>query len=117
MKSRLPRTGLRATAQDQYIEVDEGFSAARISFGSILAPIGIGLLVYGFGGYFNLLPGGEGSALILIYGFPLMLLGLALKYAELKPAPCKTTAAAYKLRETQMTDIQKQVREDVTRYR
>jgi len=61
--------------------------------------------------------GGGVSSIILVYGFPLSLLGFALKYAELKPVPCKTTEAAFDLRETQMTDIQKQVREDTTRYR
>lgn len=61
--------------------------------------------------------GGDISPLLLVYGFPLSLLGFALKYAELKPVPCKSTQAALDLRETQMTDIQKQVREDTTRYR
>ncbi|GMH43952.1 hypothetical protein BSKO_11886 [Bryopsis sp. KO-2023] len=104
-------------ASDDFIQPDEGFSITKVSYGSIMAPLGVGLLVYGFGGYFELLPGGEVSSLLLIYGFPLMLLGFALKYAELKPVECKTTGAALALRETQMTDIQKQVREDVTRYR
>ncbi|CAD7704705.1 unnamed protein product [Ostreobium quekettii] len=112
-----PSTRLPATSQDQFIEVDEGFSLAKISFGSVLWPIGVGLLVYGFGSFFSFLPGADISSLILIYGFPLMLLGFAFKYAELKPVECKTTAAALKLRDSQMTDIQKQVREDVTRYR
>ena len=61
--------------------------------------------------------GGDVSSLMLVYGFPLSLLGFALKYAELQPVPCKTTAAALGLRESQMTSIQKQVREDTTRYR
>ena len=39
------------------------------------------------------------------------------QYAELKPVECKTTAAALPLREAQATDIQKQVKSDVTRYR
>ncbi len=81
----------------------------QISFGSILTPVGLGMLVYGFGGFFNLLPGGDISSLLLIYGFVISLLGFALSYAQLKPVPCKTTAEAFALRDSQCTDIQKQV--------
>ena len=66
-------------------------------------------MTYGFGAFFGLLPGGDVSSILLIYGFPISLLGFALAYAQLKPVPCKTTRAAFKLRESQMTDIQKQV--------
>lgn len=74
-------------------------------------------MVYGFCAYFDILPGGDVSSLMLIYGFPLTLLGFALKYAELKPVICKSTSKALELRQVQMTDIQKQVREDTTRFR
>lgn len=46
-------------------------AAPQVSFGSILSPLGIGLMVYGFGAFFNLLPGGDVSSLLLIYGFPI----------------------------------------------
>ncbi len=82
----------------------------QISFGAILTPLGVGLLAYGFGAFFQLLPGTELSALMLIYGFPISLLGFALSYAQLKPVPCKTTRQALALRDTQATNIQKQVR-------
>mmetsp|Transcript_502 Transcript_502/g.1093 ORF Transcript_502/g.1093 Transcript_502/m.1093 type:complete len:289 (+) Transcript_502:82-948(+) len=103
-------------SNEVYVE-DEGFDLSKVSFGSIAAPIGIALLLYGFGAYISLLPGSDISALLLIYGFPISLIGLALKYAELKPVDCKSTEAALQLRPTQMTAIQKQVREDTTRYR
>lgn len=64
-----------------------------------------------------MLPGGDISSLLLIYGFPITLLGFALSYAQLKPVPCKSTQQALSLRDTQATDIQKQLREDVTRFR
>ena len=82
----------------------------QISFGSILTPIGVGLLTYGFGSFFQLLPGSDIAALLLIYGFPITLLGFALSYAQLRPVPCKSTREALALRESQATDIQKQVR-------
>ncbi|EIE23672.1 hypothetical protein COCSUDRAFT_66039 [Coccomyxa subellipsoidea C-169] len=100
----------------EYVEPD-GFRIEKVSFGSLLTPVGLFFLTYGFGAFFQLLPGAEVAALLLIYGFPITLLGFALSYAQLKPVPCKTTVQALSLREAQATDIQKQLREDVTRYR
>lgn len=83
------------------------------------------------------------SSVMLVYGFPMALLGAALAYAQvgnrwemmlyqvavrvglglirspmqLDPCPCKTTKAAFELRASQCTDIQKQIREDCTRFR
>jgi hypothetical protein len=74
-------------------------------------------MVYGFGAYFTLLPGTDISSILLIYGFPISILGFALSYAQLEPVKCTTTKAAFNLRDSQMTDIQKQIREDCTRYR
>ena len=81
----------------------------QISFGAILTPIGVFLLTYGFGSFFQLLPGADIAAILLIYGFPITLLGFALSYAQLKPVPCKTTKDALAIRDEQATDIQKQV--------
>jgi hypothetical protein len=106
-------------AADELVPDDE-FAISKVSFGTILLSVASVLLVAGFGGYFNFY-GGEAtsglSGLLLIYGFPGSVLGAALKYAELKPVTCKTTKAAFALRDSQMTDIQKQVREDTTRFR
>lgn len=53
------------------------------------------------------------------YGIPLLLGGLALKAAELKPVPFTqlTTEEILTLREKQATPTQNQLRQDVTRYR
>jgi hypothetical protein len=110
------RNTVQSTGSTDYIK-EEGFKIERISFGSILTPVGVSLLVYGFGAFFQMLPGGDVSSLLLIYGFPITLLGFALSYAQLEPVPCLSTPEAIKARELQATDIQKQVREDVTRYR
>ncbi|KAH7532886.1 uncharacterized protein LOC107416554 [Ziziphus jujuba] len=99
------------------VVADDQFSLAKVSFGVIGLSVGISLLGYGFGAYFNILPGSEWSALMLTYGFPLAIIGMALKYAELKPVPCLTYSDAEKLRETYATPILKQVRNDVIRYR
>jgi hypothetical protein len=59
---------------------------------------GLPLLIYGFFGYFNFLPGGDISALLLIYGFIISLIGFALKYAQLDPLELTTYEDALKLR-------------------
>ena len=80
-------------------------------------PPGLPLLTYGFFSYFNFVPGGSVSSLLLIYGFIISLIGFALKYAQLEPLTCVTYEDALKLREAQTTSILTQVRNDVTRYR
>ncbi|KAH9622734.1 hypothetical protein KSS87_018577 [Heliosperma pusillum] len=99
------------------IVTDEPFSLAQISFGVVGLGSGVTLLAYGFGAYFNILPGSEWSALMLTYGFPVAVIGMALKYAELKPVPCVTYSDAQSLREKCATEVLKQVKTDVTRYR
>eukprot|EP00882_Tetradesmus_deserticola_P007589 GHRQ01007993.1.p1 GENE.GHRQ01007993.1~~GHRQ01007993.1.p1 ORF type:complete len:282 (+),score=110.28 GHRQ01007993.1:546-1391(+) len=109
-------TPATSAAAQEYVQ-DNEFSITKISYGSILTPVGLVLMIYGFGAYFTLLPGTDISSILLIYGFPMSILGFALSYAQLEPVPCKTTRAAFDLRSSQMTDIQKQIREDTTRYR
>ena len=48
-------------------------------------------MVGGFLTYFKLIPGTDGSIspFLLIYGFPGLILGLALKYVNLDPVPLK----------------------------
>ena len=55
----------------------------------------------------------------LFYGVPILLGGLALKAAELKPIPYseEPSSEIIALREEQATPTQNQVRQDVTRYR
>ncbi|XP_044429980.1 thylakoid membrane protein slr0575 isoform X9 [Triticum aestivum] len=95
-------------ADDKAVIPDDEFTLAKVSFGVIGLGIGGSLLSYGFGAYFNLLPGSEWSALMLTYGFPLTIIGMALKYAELKPVPCITYSDAFALREKCATPILKQ---------
>ncbi|XP_062195817.1 uncharacterized protein LOC133898984 isoform X2 [Phragmites australis] len=103
-----PPAAQPAAAAGKAVVQDDEFSLAKVSFGVIGLGLGISLLSYGFGSYFNLLPGSEWSALLLTYGFPLTIIGMALKYAELKPVPCITYADAFALREKCATPILKQ---------
>ncbi|ESR44046.1 hypothetical protein CICLE_v10012434mg [Citrus x clementina] len=100
------------TSADKTLVPDDEFTLAKVSFGVIGLGLGISLLSYGFGAYFSIFPGSEWSALMLTYGFPLAVIGMALKYAELKPVPCLTYSDAQSLRETCATPILKQVTED-----
>lgn len=103
----------------QAIVPDEEKSITKFSFGTIGLAVGSVLLVSGFLGYFNFIEGSDNSlsSLLLIYGFPITLIGFALKYAELKPLDCISYADAVAARTTQATPIQLQIRSDVTRYR
>ncbi|CAN6445727.1 unnamed protein product [Victoria cruziana] len=106
-----------ASTLNKTIVPDDGFSLSKVSFGVVGLGVGLMLLGYGFGAYFSFLPGSEWSALLLTYGFPLAIIGMALKYAELKPVLCITYTDAERLRETCATPILKQVKSDVTRFR
>ena len=84
-------------------------AAVGLTVGGILTAIGfyayaVGMNTLNLAGFF--------------YGIPLLLGGLALKAAELKPVPytTETTPEVEKLR-SQATPTQEQLRKDVTRYR
>lgn len=81
-----------------------------LSVGSVLTLIGF--IAYATGNATLNLAG-------LFYGVPILLGGLALKAAELKPIPYSqaTTPEIISLREQQATTTQNQIRLDVTRYR
>eukprot|EP00252_Welwitschia_mirabilis_P002229 TRINITY_DN1212_c0_g1_i2.p1 TRINITY_DN1212_c0_g1~~TRINITY_DN1212_c0_g1_i2.p1 ORF type:complete len:203 (+),score=11.51 TRINITY_DN1212_c0_g1_i2:94-702(+) len=85
-------------------------SIDKLSFGVVGLALGGTLLLYGFGAYFSILPGSEWSALMLTYGFPVAIIGMALKYAELKPVPCITYSDALALRESNSTPTLNQVK-------
>lgn len=118
---------------------NEQNTCTQVSFGTIGLGVGSTLLITGFLGYFNFVQIVDNSlsALLLIYGFPITLIGavharagiqpavhvqgnavltltpprtgFALKYAELKPLECISYADAVAARDTQATPIQQQV--------
>ncbi|AFZ35493.1 hypothetical protein Sta7437_1938 [Stanieria cyanosphaera PCC 7437] len=89
----------------------------KISLGSLGLTVGSILTVIGFIAY------ATGNATLnlagLFYGVPILLGGLALKAAELKPTPYSvpTSPEIISLREQQATSTQNQLRQDVTRFR
>ncbi len=89
----------------------------KISLSSVGLVVGGILTVVGFAAYFA-----DYATLNLagfFYGIPLLLGGLALKSAELKPVPFSqpTSEKVLALRQKMATEIQNQIRKDVTRYR
>ena len=83
----------------------------------------LGLVVGGFLTVIGIVAYASGNATLnlagFFYGIPLLLGGLALKAAELKPVPFSqpTNPSVLALREQQATATQNQIRKDVTRYR
>lgn len=89
----------------------------KTSLGSLGLTVGGILTIVGFIAYFS---GNPTLNLIgFFYGIPLLLGGLALKAAELKPVPLSqpTTPQVLNLRESQATATQNQIRKDIMRYR
>ncbi|MEL6381077.1 MAG: DUF2854 domain-containing protein [Cyanobacteria bacterium J06626_18] len=89
----------------------------KTSLGNVLLTVGLVLTIVGFVAYFQ-----DNATLNLagfFYGIPVLLGGLALRAAELEPAPYsqETASEVVELREQQATPTQNQVRSDVTRYR
>lgn len=87
------------------------------SLGNVALFVGAVLTVVGFLAY----AGGNATLNLagFFYGIPVLLGGLALKAAELKPVPLSqpTSSEIIALREKQATTIQNQLRKNVTRYR
>jgi Protein of unknown function (DUF2854) len=89
----------------------------QVSLGKLGLVVGGLLTIIGFVAYFT-----DNATLNLVgffYGIPVLLGGLALTAAELKPVPYTqpTSPEVLALREQQATATQNQVRQDITRYR
>lgn len=95
------------------------FEIRGFSLGNVVILGGILVTALSFAEYLNE-SGGEGlnvSGLGFVYGIPIFLAGAALKYAEIEPVPCFSTAAGELAAETKATEIIKKIKQDVTRHR
>jgi len=89
-----------------------GFSLATV--GLVLGSV---ITVLSFAEYL-LSEGSEGlSGVGFVYGIPILLIGLSLKYAQLDPVPVATSSEADKIFEEKATDTIKKIEKDVTRHR
>uniref|UniRef100_A0A7R9UF83 Thylakoid membrane protein n=1 Tax=Pinguiococcus pyrenoidosus TaxID=172671 RepID=A0A7R9UF83_9STRA len=89
-----------------------GFSLATLFLGG-----GFLLTVGSFAEYFSEGGGSGVSGLGFVYGIPVLLIGLSLKYAEIPPVEVVTTPAADDAFEKKATETIKQIKQDVTRHR
>jgi len=95
------------------------FEIRGFSLGNVIILGGVLVTILSFAEYLNE-SGGEGlniSGLGFVYGIPIFLAGAALKYAEIEPVPCFSTAAGEAAFEAKSTEIIKKIKQDVTRHR
>jgi hypothetical protein len=114
-----PRMAAGGDAADGEPDVREvpfeirGFSLANVGLG-----LGAGITLLSFSSYFTSVGQASASSLGFVYGVPILLIGCALKYAELQPVPLASTAEARALREGGgATQTQTKIVRDVTRHR
>jgi len=88
----------------------------KLPLGAFVLTVGLLLTVMGFIAYALDKP--TLNLVGFFYGIPILIGGLALKSAEIDPVPASESSDKVgDLRKQQATDTQKQVRNDVTRYR
>jgi len=89
----------------------------KISLGSTAFYLGLTITLIGFWAYFT-----DRATLNLagfFYGIPILLIGIALRTAQLKPVPYSepTSKEVAAVRDQYATETQNQIRDDVTRFR
>lgn len=89
-----------------------GFSLANV----FLAAGGL-ITIFSFSSYFNSNGTASATSLGFVYGVPILLVGCALKYAELQPIQVKSFEGALEARKTKATETQKKIYSDITRHR
>ena len=92
------------------------FEIRGFSLGTAFLGAGVAITAFSFYEYFT--SGGAGlSGLGFVYGIPVALIGLSLKYAELAPVGVQSTPEAEALFEQKGTVTMKKIKQDVTRHR
>ncbi|CAM9449037.1 unnamed protein product [Ectocarpus sp. 6 AP-2014] len=93
------------------------FEIRGFSLANAAALAGLAITCASFYEYFSTGGAGGLSGIGFVYGIPIALIGLALKYAELPPAPLQTTPEAEALFEEKATETIRSIKSDVTRHR
>lgn len=90
-----------------------GFSLANVGLA-----LGAAVTLVSFSSYFNSNGTASATSLGFVYGVPILLIGCALKYAELEPVPLSSEPAARAMRDDGgATETQVKIVNDVTRHR
>ena len=94
------------------------FEIRGFSLGNVVVLAGLLITVASFAEYLS--DSSESlsvSGLGFVYGIPIALAGAALKYAEIEPVPCFSTAAGEAIFEKKATETISKIKQDVTRHR
>jgi len=95
------------------------FEIRGFSLGNLVIGAGVLVTIASFAEYLSD-SGAEGlnvSGLGFVYGIPIFLAGAALKYAEIEPVPCYSTAQGERIFDSKATEIIQKIKQDVTRHR
>lgn len=117
---RRTRVTPRAAADSEPVPPEEKeipFEIRGFSLANVGLALGFAITGYSFFTYFSSNGTASATSLGFVYGVPVLLIGCALKYAELQPVPLTSTPAGLAAREATATDIQKKIVSDVTRHR
>ena len=96
---------------------DVPFEIRGFSLGNVFLALGGGVTLWSFSSYIDSTGTASVSSLGFVYGVPLLLVGCALKYAELQPVPVQSENGAKDARESNATETQKKIYSDITRHR
>lgn len=108
-----PTDADNASAEERKVPFEiRGFSLANVGLA-----LGLSVTIFSFVEYFNTVGAASASSLGFVYGVPILLIGCALKYAELQPVPVASTPEARLARQQRATEIQKKIYSDITRHR
>jgi Protein of unknown function (DUF2854) len=110
-----PTSGSSSTETPEVREVPfeiRGFSLANVGLG-----LGAAITAVSFSSYFSSNGQASASSLGFVYGVPILLIGCALKYAELQPVELVSNGPARSAREAKATECQKKIVSDITRHR
>mmetsp|Transcript_2881 Transcript_2881/g.4203 ORF Transcript_2881/g.4203 Transcript_2881/m.4203 type:complete len:421 (+) Transcript_2881:106-1368(+) len=92
------------------------FEIRGFSLGNAVLGVGSLILAASFSTFFKGDASG-GSGIGFVYGVPIMLIGFALKYAELEPVPLISDVEANSIFDTKASENLKKMKSDVTRHR
>lgn len=93
------------------------FEIRGFSLANLFLTAGGVVTLASFSSYFNSAGTASATSLGFVYGVPILLVGCALKYAELQPIPVTSDDGAREARLQYATDTQKQIYKDITRHR
>lgn len=116
-RPRLPPTCAASPPDPSQPAREVPFEIRGFSLANLGLLLGTSITVYSFSTYFASNGTASATSLGFVYGVPILLIGCALKYAELKPIPVSSNPSAQLARGERATDVQRKIYSDITRHR